>query len=241
MKTKREPLIPWLATTVAPSLIVCGSVVMAVAGEPLGTVPPGAFVLDQGWQMQSSALIGDEGAELSMPGQLSGTWYKTEVPTTVLSALIRHGVYPDPYVGTNNMMIPDAHDVHNKRFNLARFSHLPDKSNPWMKPWWFCREFQVPRDYRGKVIWLNLDGINYRADVWLNGQQIGHAKDIAGMFKRYRFDVTRQIQPGTTNALANPVPRTIPFGGGSMVNFAASRRSHTRLTSATSLHLPGAG
>ncbi len=101
MKTKREPLIPWLATTVVPSLIVCGSVVMAVAGEPLGAVPPGAFVLDQGWQMQSSALIGDEGAELSMPGRLGGTGYKTEFPTTVLSALIRHGVYPDPYVGTN--------------------------------------------------------------------------------------------------------------------------------------------
>jgi hypothetical protein len=56
MKTKREPLIPWLAITVVPSLIVCGSVVMAVAGEPLGTVPPGAFVLDQGWQTQSSAV-----------------------------------------------------------------------------------------------------------------------------------------------------------------------------------------
>ena len=195
-------MIPWLATTVAPSLIVCGSVVMAVASEPLGTVPPGALVLDQDWQMQSSALIGDAGARLSMPGQLTAACYKTEVPTTVLGALIRHGVYPDPYVGTNNMMIPDANDAHNKRFDLARFSHLPDKSNPWAKPWWFCREFQIPRDYRGKVVWLNLDGINYRADVWLNGQQIGSAKDIAGMFKRYRFNVTRQIQPGTIHALA---------------------------------------
>jgi len=195
MNNKLSVLAGWM-------LIVCGSVAMAVAGEPLGTVPPGALLLDQGWQMQSSAVIGDDGAQLSMPGQLRDTWYKTDVPTTVLSALIRHGVYPDPYVGTNNMMIPDANDVHNKRFNLARFSHLPDKSNPWAKPWWFCREFQAPRDYRGKVVWLNLDGINYRADVWLNGRQIGKAKDIAGMFKRYRFDVTRQIQFGTTNALS---------------------------------------
>lgn len=183
-------------------LTIFGSGVLAIAGEPLGTVSPSALVLDQGWQMQSSALIGDDGAKLSMPGQQMGTWYKTEVPTTVLSALIRHGVYPDPYVGTNNMMIPDANDVHNKRFNLSGFSHLPDKSNPWAKPWWFCKEFQIPRDYRDKVVWLNLDGINYRADVWLNGQQIGHAKDIAGMFKRYRFDITRQVQSRTTHALA---------------------------------------
>ena len=183
-------------------LIACGPVVTAVASEPLGTVPPGALVMDQDWQMQSSALIGDEGARLSMPGQLTAACYKTKVPTTVLGALIRHGVYPDPYVGTNNMMIPDANDAHNKRFDLAKFSHMPDKSNPWAKPWWFCREFQIPSDYRGKVVWLNLDGINYRADVWLNGQQIGSAKDIAGMFKRYRFDVTRQIKTGATNALA---------------------------------------
>ena len=183
-------------------LIACGPVVMAVASEPLGTVPLGALVLDQDWQMQSSVLIGDAGASLSMPGQLPAACYKTKVPTTVLGALIRHGVCPDPYIGTNNMMIPDANDAHNKRFDLAKFSHMPDKSNPWAKPWWFCREFQIPSDYRGKVVWLNLDGINYRADVWLNGQQIGSAKDIAGMFKRYRFDVTRQLQPGTTNARA---------------------------------------
>ena len=86
-------------------LIVCGSVVMAVASEPLGTVPPGALVLDQDWQMQSSTLIGDAGVSLSTPGQLTAACYKTEVPTTVLGALIRHGVYPDPYVGTNNMMV----------------------------------------------------------------------------------------------------------------------------------------
>ena len=44
-------MIPWLATTVAPFQIVCVSVVMAVASEPLGTVPPGALVLDQDWEM----------------------------------------------------------------------------------------------------------------------------------------------------------------------------------------------
>ena len=181
---------------------VAATVMTVHAVEPLGTVPPGALVLDQGWRMQASAVIGDDGAQLSQPGHAAGEWYQTAVPTTVLGALIRHGVYPDPYVGTNNMLIPDADDAHNKRFDLAKFSHLPDKSNPWAKPWWFCREFQVPADYRGKVVWLNLDGINYRADVWLNGRQIGSAKDIAGMFKRHRLDITGQVQMGKSNALA---------------------------------------
>lgn len=195
MNNKLWILAGWMSVIVATA-------VRALAGEPLGTVPHGALVLDQGWRMQASAVVGDDGAELSLPGRHGGSWYQTAVPTTVLGALIRHGVYPDPYVGTNNMLIPDANDAHNKRFDLAKFSHLPDKSNPWAKPWWFCKEFQVPGDYLGKVVWLNLDGINYRADVWLNGRQIGSAQDLAGMFKRHRLDITNQIQPGKPNALA---------------------------------------
>ena len=52
-------MIPWLPTTVAPFLIVCGSVVMAVASEPLGTVPPGALVLDQDWHGTNNMMIPD--------------------------------------------------------------------------------------------------------------------------------------------------------------------------------------
>jgi hypothetical protein len=85
MNSKLSALAGWV-------LIVRGSVVLAAAAEPLGTVPPGALVLDQGWQMQSTALISDDGAKLSTPGPLSGAWYETRVPTTVLSALLRHGV-----------------------------------------------------------------------------------------------------------------------------------------------------
>ena len=184
------------------ALLVFATAAVATAADPLGNVPPGALVLDHNWQMQSSALIGNDGAKLSATGQADGSWYVTGVPTTVLGALVRHGVYPDPYVGTNNMMIPDADDAHNRRFDLAKFSHLPDKSNPWTKPWWFRTEFKTPADYRDKVVWLNLDGINYRADVWLNGRQIANAKQVAGMFQRHRFDITRNVLLDQPNSLA---------------------------------------
>jgi hypothetical protein len=59
MKPKREHMIPWLATTVALFLTVCGSVVMAVAREPLGTVPPGALVMDQDWHGTNNMMIPD--------------------------------------------------------------------------------------------------------------------------------------------------------------------------------------
>jgi len=143
-------------------LLMASTLGVAVGPEPLNYVSDNAVVLHDGWRIQTQALAGEDGAAISQPGFDAAKWFTTTAPTTVLGALVRHGVYPDPYVGTNNMLIPDASDDHNRRFDLAKFSHLPDKSNPW----WFRTEFDMPRRFAGKIVWLNLDGLNYRADIW---------------------------------------------------------------------------
>ena len=173
-----------------------------VGPEPLGNVPKNAVVLHAGWQMRESVIAGMDGRAISKVSFQAAEWYSTTVPTTVLGTLVRHGIYPDPYIGTNNMLIPDASDEHNQRYNLARFSHLPDKSNPWAKPYWFRKEFRLPANYEGKNVWLNLDGLNYRADVWLNGVKIADAKNVAGMFKRFHFEVSSHLNLAGDNALA---------------------------------------
>ena len=173
-----------------------------VDAEPLGAVAPDAVVLHADWQMRESALVGNDGTQFSRPGFNAAGWYSTSVPTTPLAVLVRRGVYPDPYIGTNNMRIPDASDAHNRCYHLNRFSHLPDKANPWSKPYWFRREFRLPEAYRGRTVWLHLDGINYRADVWVNGRQVADAKSVVGMFRRFHFDVTSFLSPDKANALA---------------------------------------
>ena len=174
----------------------------AVDAEPLSTVAPAAVVLHANWQMRESAIAGDDGAAFSRAGFNAAGWYETSVPTTALGTLVRHGVYPDPYVGLNNMLIPDASDDHNRRYKLAQYSHLPNKANPWAKPYWFRREFNLPKEYKGKTVWLHLDGINYRADVWLNGRQVADAKSVVGMFRRFRFDVSSFVVEDGPNAVA---------------------------------------
>jgi exo-1,4-beta-D-glucosaminidase len=143
-----------------------------------------------------------DGARISGPEFKPTGSYSTTVPTTVLGALVRHGIYPDPYIGLNNMRIPDACDAFNQRYDLGKFSHLPDKANPWAKPYWFRKTFAVPADFAGKFVWLDLDGINYRADVWLNGRQIADATNTVGMFKRFKLDITSVVKPGAANVLA---------------------------------------
>ena len=59
--------------------------------------------------------------------------------------------------------------------------------------------FTVPAGFTGRELWLQFNGINYYAEVWLNGQYLGH---ITGAFIRGEFDVTRLAKPGAVNVLA---------------------------------------
>jgi hypothetical protein len=146
--------------------------------------------LREGWHLQTSLLVKENGAKISRPDFRTDGWHAASVPTTVLNALVRNSVYPDPYVGMNNMLIPDASDEFNRACDLAKFSHLVDGRNPWADPWWFRRVFRLPEGFREKRLWLTLEGINYRAEVWLNGRKIAGSHEVVGMFGRWTFDVS---------------------------------------------------
>jgi len=111
-------------------------------------------------------------------------------------------VYPDPNIGMNNMEIPDISDEFNSKDDLLKYSHLPGKVNPWSKPYWYRTEFKLPESYNGKHIWLNFKGINYRADVWLNGYKVADREEMVGMFRRFRYDITSHARSGEENYLA---------------------------------------
>ncbi|HUX84247.1 MAG TPA: beta galactosidase jelly roll domain-containing protein, partial [Chitinophagaceae bacterium] len=153
--------------------------------------------------LQSSAVAQESGSELSSPGfTAKDYWYPVKVPCTVLTGLVANKVYPDPYIGMNNMKIPDASDAFNKQWNLEQYSFLPNDPNPWKKPYWYRTSFQVPASDRGKHFQLIFKGINYRADVWLNGTQVADSSQMVGMFAQYSLDVSSRIRAGGTNGLA---------------------------------------
>ncbi|MEO6330881.1 MAG: sugar-binding domain-containing protein [Ginsengibacter sp.] len=155
------------------------------------------------FDLQSSAVITEDGTILSASNYASKNyWFPVKVPSTVLTGLVANKVYPDPYIGMNNMLIPDASDSFNHQYNLEQYSHLPNEPNPWKKPYWYRTTFQIPAADKGKHFQLIFKGINYRADVWLNGQKIQDSSQMAGMFAQYFLNVSSAIKPGETNALA---------------------------------------
>jgi exo-1,4-beta-D-glucosaminidase len=177
----------------------CSFVLAALFAGTAAGAAESKMLLRQNWAIQSSAEVRENGAALSVAGFYpSRAWVPATVPTTVFSALVAAHVYPDPYFGTNLRSAPGV--SYPIGFNFSN-APMPDAS-PFRKSWWFRTEFKLPADYRGKTLWLGFDGINFRANVWLNGRQIAASDKLAGAWRLFEFDVTAAARPGGPNALA---------------------------------------
>ncbi|MDR2885947.1 MAG: glycoside hydrolase family 2, partial [Rikenellaceae bacterium] len=125
----------------------------------------------QGWELAPASVATAGGAALFGRQTATPGWYRATVPGTVLTTLVDCGVFPDPYIGLNNLAIPDT---------LCR------------RDWWYRTVFDVPATERGRVAELLFEGINYRAEMWLNGRMLGR---VDGAFIRGRFDLDGVLKP----------------------------------------------
>ena len=147
---------------------------------PLSAKPDGVWRVG-GWRLAAESAIAAgaaDGARLSAPGVDDTAWYAATVPGTVLTTLIDRGVYADPDYGLNNLLIPES---------LAR------------QDYWYRTGFMAPARIAHRQLTLTFKGINYAAEVWLNGALLGR---IRGAFTRGVFDVTHHMNAGGINVLA---------------------------------------
>src|ERR1700687_188536 len=154
--------------------------------------------LRENWRIQSSAKVHAPGDAISQVRFQPEDWYATSVPSTVLAALVANHVYPDPYFGMNLRDIPGTSYPVGKLFSNLE---MPEDS-PFAVAWWYRTEFELPGSSAGQTIWLKFHGINYRANIWMNGQKVAGADEVAGAYRQYELDVTRTVKPGKRNALA---------------------------------------
>ncbi|NOY38190.1 MAG: hypothetical protein GXO83_11540 [Chlorobi bacterium] len=157
------------------------------------TTPEGKTLLKDNWEIQSSAEIKTAGDSISVPEYNPQGWYPATMPSTVLAALVKNKVYPDPYYGTNIDSLPG--------YVPGNMWEMPENS-PFNVPWWYRTEFQIPDGYKGKNIWLDFHSINYKANVWLNGHLIADTTTVEGAYRLFDFDITKYAVAGTTNCLA---------------------------------------
>ena len=143
------------------------------ASQPAGRVD----LAGSSWRLQRSSLVNGDGRDFSKPGFHDASWVLATVPGTALASYLNVHAIPDPNFGKNQLYVSDS-------FFYSDF--------------WYRAEFTAPALAAGRMAWLNFDGINWKADIFLNGEEVGR---IDGGFMRGRFEVTSKLRPGK-NALA---------------------------------------
>ena len=145
------------------------------------------MLLKEGWQMQSATKITATGAVISKPGYAPANWYNVTVPTTIIAGLLANNVYDfDPFYGMN-------------------FEKLNDPKLD--STWWFRREFTLTEKDRDVI--LTLHGINYKANVWLNGTLIADSGRIMNPYRIIELNITKYLKPAGPNVLALEIKRPI--------------------------------
>jgi exo-1,4-beta-D-glucosaminidase len=154
--------------------------------------------LHEGWRIQSACRIQDEGAAISSSGYSVNGWLPATVPSTVLAAQVADKVFPDPYFGMNLRKIPGTSYPIGRIFSRL----LMPEDSPYRCGWWYRIPFtSPPAPSQLQRTWIHFGGINYSANIWLNGHRLADRAIVAGAYRTYDFDITDLLKPGT-NVLA---------------------------------------
>src|SRR5579859_763319 len=181
-----------------PTMIFVAALLTAATLAAPASRADGDITLREGWRVQSSAKVSSTAEAISTSGFDASSWYKTSAPNTVFAVLVENGVYKNPYFGMNLRSVPGVSYAIGSEFANQE---MPADS-PYAVPWWYRKEFEVPAQFKGKTVWLAFRGINYRAEIWINGKKLAGSDQVVGAFRRYEFNVTQYVKAGAKNVVA---------------------------------------
>ena len=138
------------------------------------------------WKLKRAAELDVQGDAISSDDFDDSGWLAATVPGTVLTSYVNIGAVPDPNHADNLLHISDSY------FN---------------SDFWYRKELQIRRP-DGKQMFLEFDGINWKAEVYFNGEFLGC---IEGGFTRGRFDITKVVEDGV-NTLAVKIIKNAHIG-----------------------------
>jgi exo-1,4-beta-D-glucosaminidase len=212
--------VVWLASSAQP-------VALAATSAARGAVPAATAVIHPsspadtgasdvsdvggaGWEVQSSAVATQTGAQISTPGFNTSTWLPVAsddagAPGTEIEALAQNGKCPgDTALQPVNQGSSSPNSVFFSTNMQSCFGFMSkigaDTVAQFSVPWWWRADF-APNLASGQVATLIVNGVIGSANVWVNGQQVATSSTVAGAYTRFSFNITGLVRPGT-NSLA---------------------------------------
>jgi exo-1,4-beta-D-glucosaminidase len=172
-----------IAAAVAPSGV-------ATASPPSAAVVaagPGTAELTSGWHIQSSAVAGESGADISRPDYSATGWLPISQPQTLMAGLVENGRYPNVFYSDRLKSVPTGQFAVN---------------------WWYRDRLTVhPRP--GGRTYLIMNGVLGTADLWVNGTKVADRAQLQGAYSRFEYDITKYVRDGA-NAIALDVSKNDP-------------------------------
>jgi hypothetical protein len=185
----RSPLIMVALATVITAAAVTPSEVATASPPPAAAVAarPGSSPLTAGWRIQSSAVAGGSGAQISRPDYSATGWLPISQPETLMAGLVENGRYPNVFYSDRLKAVPTA------QFDVN---------------WWYRDQLTVhPR--RGGRTYLIMNGLLGTADLWVNGTKVADRSQLQGAYSRFEYDITPYVHDGA-NAIALDVAKNDP-------------------------------
>lgn len=141
------------------------------------------YELNSGWQCAGIGTVKEKGELISLPSYKTTGWLQATVPGTVLTTLLNNKLVADPFYGMNNKNIPDVYFTGNDHYT-----------------YWFVKDFKETAK-TDEQVWLQLRGVNYKCNVYLNGKRL-NAQIHEGMMLRQQYNITRLLSADGNNRLA---------------------------------------
>jgi exo-1,4-beta-D-glucosaminidase len=193
------------------------------AAQPSTPSPTGASDVSDlganGWEVQSSAVATQTGAQISTPGFNTSAWLPVTnddagAPGTEIEALAQNGQCPgDTALQPVNQSTDSPSSVFFSNNMQKCYGYMSaigaDTVAEFDVPWWWRTDF-TPGLQAGQVATLIVNGVIGSANVWVNGQQVATSAAVTGAYTRFTFNISGLILPGT-NSLAIEVNPNNPL------------------------------
>ncbi len=159
-----------------------------------GFSQPSEYLLNENWKAKRTTDVVADGCEITGPDFIPEGWLDAVVPGTILTTLLHNKLIPDPFFGMNNNLIPDVYTTGRDYYT-----------------WWFYNEFETPVLKAGQEVWLNFRGINYFADIFINGERV-NTNTHQGMYLREKYLITPFLNKEKANKLVVRIAPPDPVG-----------------------------
>lgn len=150
------------------------------------------------WKLQKLEEVTAPGQVISRFNFDDSGWHSVTVPNSLVGNYVEAGEFDDPYIGTAMKDIPGY--KHGRTLHFA-FHRMPEGS-PFRSSFWYRTTVSPQKESANEHFWLKFDGLNFRANIWVNGKRVAGSDYVSGTYRQYDLNISHWFDAEKDNCIA---------------------------------------